>query len=224
MGFVASAMAGPSPGCFRHQRSSSPLKPQEPMHQCCCRSAGLPAASLWRPAAKPHAPVAALAARWAGRAPMLDRSGVLARSALRGWLGLRWLGLRPAMTRKARRPRGNGPRGNGRGEGDIVGQTPHAPERDGAMGSRAARRTDHYGRRGTAEAAGRKQMEPQMHTALCGKRHKGSSSPRKRDPSGIGPRFRGDDGVVCDACEPSGVCYIVPRLRIAMRSQDPMHL
>ncbi len=27
----------------------------------------------------------------------------------------------------------------------------------------------------------------------------------------LGPRFRGDDGVVCDACEPSGVCYIVPR-------------
>ena len=30
------------------------------------------------------------------------------------------------------------------------------------------------------------------------------------DPCGIGPRFRGDDGVVCDACEPCGVCYIVP--------------
>ncbi len=30
------------------------------------------------------------------------------------------------------------------------------------------------------------------------------------DPSGIGPRFRGDDGVVRDACEPCGVCYIVP--------------
>ncbi len=30
------------------------------------------------------------------------------------------------------------------------------------------------------------------------------------DPCGIGPRFRGDDGVVCDASEPCGICYIVP--------------
>jgi hypothetical protein len=30
------------------------------------------------------------------------------------------------------------------------------------------------------------------------------------DPCGIGPRFRGDDGVVGDACEQCGVCYIVP--------------
>ena len=37
------------------------------------------------------------------------------------------------------------------------------------------------------------------------------------DPSGIGPRFRGDDGVVGDACEPCGVCYIVPDARRCTR-------
>ena len=30
------------------------------------------------------------------------------------------------------------------------------------------------------------------------------------DRSGLGPRFRGDDGVACVACGPSGVCYIMP--------------
>jgi hypothetical protein len=49
-------------------------------------------------------------------------------------------------------------------------QRAHAPEPDGAVGSRAARRTHHYGRRGSAEAAGRasKTMEPPMHTDAHG--------------------------------------------------------
>ncbi len=41
------------------------------------------------------------------------------------------------------------------------------------------------------------------------------------DPCGIGPRFRGDDGVVCGACEPCGVCYIVPdQQRMALMRAD----
>ena len=46
------------------------------------------------------------------------------------------------------------------------------------------------------------------------------------DPCGIGPRFRGDDGVVCDACEPSGVCYMyrLPSSSNLSRADDPAGL
>ena len=43
----------------------------------------------------------------------------------------------------------------------------HAPERAGAVGSRAARRTHHYGRRGSAEAAGRKQENGTADARRC---------------------------------------------------------
>ncbi len=65
-------------------------------------------------------------------------------------------------------------------------------------------------------------------TALCSKRHMARMHrqphrhPRASgDPSGIGPRFRGDDGVVGDACEPCGVCYIGTAQKEKAAGNDP---
>ena len=185
------------------------------MHQCCCRSAGLPAASLWRPAAKPHAPVAALAARWAGRAPMLDRCSidrVYLRSigvAWMAWASMAWPS--PGHDEEgtaAERQRTERQRTRRRRYCGANTPCTRTGRRDGQQSSTPDGSLRQAGDRRSGRQASKWNHKCTRHyVANATKdRHLRESG----DPSGIGPRFRGDDGVVGDACEPCGVCYIVP--------------